>query len=344
MDDQLLLRFLTHECNEEELKKIHEWIKLDPANADWLFEIERIWSLKDELAYSAKEDVEYAFKQFINSLPPAENTIMSTANILMLKANNETLVMKDKKIRTIPAWFSYAAAILIISLLTLNLFRSGDEMPIAHHTIEVPKGQRASLTLSDGTKVWLNSESRLTYPTSFAKGERTVNLSGEGYFEVVKNYDVPFIVHSSNLDVKVLGTKFNMKAYQNEETTVKLKEGKIEVSTENASQKIILLPNEQVSYSDKKGFQLLKNADVETADNWRNGELTFVGETLTAIAKSLERKFDKKIIIEDQSLKNELFTSRFKQDVSLKEVLDLLKSTRKINYKIEKDSVFINPN
>jgi transmembrane sensor len=328
MDEQLLMRFLTRQCSGEDLRKINEWIQEDKANAAWLFEGERIWSLKDELKFSDKKEVDFAFNQFLTSLKSPENS----------QPDN----IADQKVRSLSfGWVRYAAAIIIVVLLSVNIYNLNRDESASFNTIEVPKGQRVALTLSDSTKVWLNSDSRLIYPSKFSKNERAVTLEGEGYFEVVKSAKRPFIVHSSDLVVKVLGTKFNMRVYKNEGSEVTLNEGRVEVSAPDQERKIMLLPQEQVSYSKKGGFEQIKNIDLEMAESWRKGELAFMAEPLAEIVKTLERKFDKEIIVKDQSLERELFTCRVKQDATLEQVLSLLKDTGKLGYEFDKDKVFI---
>ena len=103
----------------------------------------------------------------------------------------------------------YVAAVIIIGLLGLNLYKMVQPATVGENTVEVPKGQRASLMLSDGTKIWLNSQSKLIYPTQFSDKERNVRLEGEAFFDVAHKEHLPFVVHSPLLAIKVLGTKFN---------------------------------------------------------------------------------------------------------------------------------------
>lgn len=328
MEEKLLIRFLTRQCSPQENKDINEWIKADKANGDWLFEVERLWSLKDELRFSDEKILQEAFDEFVARQKPVVVTSQKEAEISKLRP-------------LYSGWIKYAAAILIIGLLSINVYDLFKDVPVTVNIIEVPKGQRVAVTLSDGSKAWLNSDSRLTYPSQFSDDERRVTLEGEGYFEVSKNAKKPFIIHSSELNVKVLGTKFNMKVYKGEGSSVVLKEGKVEVSADSLNQKVILHPNEKASYSKKGGLQLLKNADAASSESWRMGEMAFTGEPLINIVKALERKFDTNILINDAELKNELFTCRVKPDASLKQILDLLRSTRKLDYKMEKEKVVI---
>lgn len=230
MDEQLLIRFLTHTCTPEDTRLVDQWIASGKPNADWLFEMERIWNLKDELRFSDRREIEEAYNRFTFSLGKSKNAVQHFYIYPILK---------------------YVAAILIIGLLGLNLYEMvQSSSTVGENTVEVPKGQRASLMLSDGTKVWLNSQSKLIYPTQFSDRERNVRLEGEAFFDVAHKEHLPFVVHSPLLAIKVLGTKFNVKAYFDEKSVVTLAEGKVEVETNDRKNKLTLKPNEQVSYSD----------------------------------------------------------------------------------------------
>lgn len=320
MDEQLLIRFLTHSCTPDDMRSVDRWIAADKANADWLFEMERIWSLKDELRFSDKSEIEEAYNRFTLSLTESKNAGWHFNIYSILK---------------------YAAAVLIIGLLGLNLYKMDNPEPSGENIIEVPKGQRASLTLADGTKVWLNSQSKLTYPTRFSDKERNIRLEGEAFFEVVREDHSPFIVHSPLLAIKVLGTKFNVKAYLSEKSVVTLTEGKVEVETNDHGNKITLKPNEQVSYSEKTGLMLEKNIDAKMVKSWMKGEGAFVQQRLDEIVRELERKYNVKISIADPSLGADVFTCRFKDTASIEQVLLLLKETRRLDYTFEGENIRI---
>lgn len=320
MDEQLLIRFLTHTSTPEDIRLIDQWITSDQENANWLFEMERIWSLKDELRFSDKKEIEEAYNRFARPQEKQQETASRFYLYPVLK---------------------YAAAILIIGLLGLNLYKMTGDKPSGENKIEVPKGQRAALTLSDGTKVWLNSESKLTYPTRFSDKERTIRLEGEAFFEVEHKKSTPFIVNTSLLAIKVLGTQFNVKAYLNEKSIVTLAEGKVEVETNDHENKLTLQPNEQVSYSKSSGMILEKNIDANKVQSWREGEIAFVQQKLDNIVRHLERKFNIKINIADQSLSSEIFTCRFKNTATIEQVLFMLKETRRLDYTFEGEQIRI---
>lgn len=324
MNEEILIRFLTHRCTPEEMKEVDRWITADQANADWLFEMERIWTLKDQLRFSDQQEIEMAYARFMSGLQE-----------------------KDREVKTIRkrpvylSWIKYAAAIVLVGLLSTNLYFLVKEKPSTMNTVEVPNGQRASLTLSDGTKVWLNSHSKFTYPAQFSSKNRDVKLEGEGFFEVVRNEEAPFVVHADLLQVKVLGTKFNVRVYEEEPSSITLAEGKVEVATNDSEHKVTLRPNEQVVYSKENGLAVNKSVNASLIKSWTVGEAAYVNELLSDIIADLERRFDVHITVKDQELNNELFTSRFKETATIDQVLTLLKDTRRLDYTIQGDQIQI---
>ncbi len=320
MNEELLIRFLAKSCTREEFIEVERWISADPAKANWLFEMEHIWSLKDELRYSDQPDAYYRF-------------VRAT-----MKANR-----KQKKKRQLSrGWMRYAAAVVIVSLLLggiYQVFRSESPEPSAFNTIEVPIGQHVAITLAEGTKIWLNSGSILSYPQKFDQKNRTVRLDGEGYFEVESDEKRPFIVSTSMLEVEVLGTKFNVNAYSNEDTRVSLVEGKLHIQADKQS--TFMAPNDLATYSKQSGLVLHQNKEVKHVMKWISGELIFIDERLENITNTLERHFGVTITIHSPALSDERFSCRTQQGVTLEQVLNLLKGTRKINYSIKGNKVYI---
>ena len=323
MNEEILIQFLTHRCTPEEIKEVDRWIAANQANADWLFEMERIWSLKDRLRFSDKQEIEMAYARFISG-----------------SQGKNTKVERSPK-HTYRSWMKYAAAVILIGLLGTNLYFLLQEEPSSMNMVEVPNGQRVSLTLSDGTKVWLNSHSKFTYPARFSSKNRDVELEGEGFFEVAHNEKVPFVVHADLLHVKVLGTKFNVKVYNEEPSAITLTEGKVEVATNDNEHKVTLRPNEQVTYSRENGLAVNKSVNTSLVRSWTVGEAAYVNEQLIDIVTDLERRFNVHITVKDPELDTELFTCRFKETAKISQVLTLLKDTRKLDYKIQGDQIQI---
>ncbi len=323
MNEQLLVRFLMKQCSAEELKSIDRWVAADPAHADWLYEMEHLWSLKDELRFSDEQEIKRSYRRFLSRV--SRRALPDT---------------KGKRWR-ISAFLKYAAAIVLAGLLAVNgydLLRS-KRPSLAMNTIEVPVGQRASLLLSDGTKVWLNAGSTLSYPSAFGEKNRPVSLIGEAFFEVAHDADKPFVVQSDRMYVEVKGTKFCMKTYPEERAIVTLAEGSVQVSSVDTDYQVMLKPNEQVSYSEQEGWILTENVDTELTRSWIHGELYFVEQPLSEITKSLERRFGVRIRIRDPLSSDDTYTCHFRETDSLERVLFLLKETRQLDYRKLNDGV-----
>jgi ferric-dicitrate binding protein FerR (iron transport regulator) len=207
--------------------------------------------------------------------------------------------------------------------------------------INIPKGQTINLTLSDGTKVWLNADTRFTYPSRFSTKNRSVRIAGEGFFEVEHNKDSPFIVQSGDVSTTVLGTKFNVKAYDGERFYITLLEGVVDVSKSSTEEKVRLDgANQQVIVS-AKGFLRKRVVDAQMLSQWTAGELYFFYEPLASIAHTLERKFNVTIRIENEQLANTIFNSRIQKDAALIDILNILKETRKLDYVTDGKQIFL---
>lgn len=161
-------------------------------------------------------------------------------------------------------------------------------------------------------------------------------MEGEGYFEVAHNPKCPFTVKLPMLNIRVLGTKFNAKAYLDEPSWITLKEGSVEVSTLDDRSKERMSPNDQVYYTVSDGLVLIRNSAQANVDSWTTGDLRFDNKTLKEMAKVIERRYDVKIRIMDSSLVEEYFTCHFRKDLTIAQAMELLKETRRVDYRIER--------
>ncbi|MDD3556211.1 MAG: FecR domain-containing protein, partial [Proteiniphilum sp.] len=203
------------------------------------------------------------------------------------------------------------------------------------NTLYVPAGQRAQLTLHDGTQVWLNARSTLTYPARFSRNRREVSVVGEAYFDVAENREKPFIVTTQQLTMEVLGTEFNVFSYPDAGyTQTALVEGSLKVSeTGKKSQPVLLSPNQQVTYSDNK-IRLEKLSNPEYL-LWRDGIYAFENERLIDIIEKLELYYDITIKVEDPEIFNVRYTGKFRQRDGIDEILHILQKIQ--SFSIERD-------
>jgi len=230
----------------------------------------------------------------------------------------------------------YAAAIVITFIATRVITtipqESPDESTITRQELFVPAGQRARLTLPDGSVAWLNAGSTLHYPSRF-RGTRKVELTGEGFFEVSKNAEKPFIVNAGEIEIKALGTQFNVSNYPKSKIrSVILTEGSILVypaGKEKAGQ--ILSPHQHLIIENGK-LRLEKNIDMDEL-LWRDGIYSFKKERMESIVKKLELYFDVKIIIENPRILKYEYTGKFRQCDGVMEILRIIQKIHR--YKIE---------
>ncbi|WP_278623492.1 FecR domain-containing protein [Parabacteroides gordonii] len=236
--------------------------------------------------------------------------------------------------------FSRYAAILVIAFVSAwmlasyyfagNLSRQ-QKLIAFQQELVVPPGQRAELTLPDGTKVWLNAGSKLSYPSFFEK-ERKVFLSGEGFFDVAKNEKVPFIVSTGTIDVKALGTQFNVFCYPGSDYIgVYLQQGSVKAYFPSLESEGVVLSPEQ--YLVQKGKRLeLSTKDLDEL-LWRQGIYTFKRQKLGSIIKKLELYYDVKIIVKDPEILNYEYVGKFRQRDGVLEILRLIQRIHKFNIK-----------
>ncbi len=208
----------------------------------------------------------------------------------------------------------------------------------AMNVLEVPRGKKYRLTLGDGTRVWLNAESSLSYPVAFSGNKRDVVLSGEAYFEVAHDASKPFTVHTPKGDIQVLGTRFDVSAYHDETMAATLVEGKVKVSSKT-DQVLVLEPGQQALVSENT----LSKSDVDAADfiAWKEDMLLFKNETLQTIADKLGRVFNYRFVFADEALRNVHCTLSLSEPGNIAIVLDHLTKAKIINYSIKGNEVYI---
>jgi transmembrane sensor len=234
-------------------------------------------------------------------------------------------------------WYAAAAVALVLVAAGLYLLR-----PAVQNQVTA-RGHRTFVILEDGTKIWLNADSRLTYPKSFS-GEKTreIELEGEAYFDVAENKQKPFIVHTSDIRIRVLGTAFNVKSYGKDRTIeTTLFRGKVTIQSEVDSTRLTLQPNQQAVFEkETKRIFLEHKEEVGDYGSWRDGQLVFHDRSLYDIVNELERWFNVTISVEDRASLNCHFSAKV-NNKNLEEVLELFKDAEGIDYRIDGTHVFI---
>ena len=209
---------------------------------------------------------------------------------------------------------------------------------VVTHTLSTSTGGKYQLTLADGTKVWLNASSSISYPTAFVSSERVVILKGEAYFEVAKDASKPFLVKLSEREtVTVLGTHFNIQNYSDEITrAVTLVEGKVKVGQGERS--LVLSPSEQASISSDE-VKLAKKADLEEVTGWKDDLFVFHDADIKTIMRQVARWYDTEIIYQNDI--PQMFNATISRKEPLSKLLKLLELTGKVNFKTENKKIYV---
>ncbi len=227
-------------------------------------------------------------------------------------------------------------------------YNEAEEQPAGHevtlkNTIYIPRKGEFMLTLADGTKVWLNSETTLEYPTHFSQNRREVTLVGEAFFEVHKDASRPFIVNVKGAAVKVLGTSFNVKAYNEEEAvTTTLVTGRVLLESQHnsARNEMILKPGMQGVISAHEDI-IVNEVDPLIYSAWKDGEFRFENKPLEEILLSLQRWYDVEVVYENQAMKKKRFTGDLERYAEINTHLEMISLTTNVQFEIKNHIVYV---
>ena len=227
------------------------------------------------------------------------------------------------------------------SLRYKNRETSSSAQPMVMHVLEVPRGGEFMLTLTDGTKIWLNAQSTLKYPVTFDQDKRVVELTGEAYFEVFHDESRPFEVISGDQTLRVLGTSFNINYYPEENEIIStLVEGKISINTSGGPQ-AILSPGDQAIYKPEQQSLEKQQVNTQYFIAWKNGLFYFQDKSLDHIMKVLSRWYEIEVFYDNPKKQNIRFTGALKRYESFKEVIDLIELTDDVKFTIKENVIII---
>ena len=295
---ELLQRYIKGEVSEKERLKIASWLDESPENMREFLVLRKLYDIS---LWQANTDKTNSVKKVHYS------------------------------IRKVMAEILKIAAIFLIGFWGSKQLQIQQSNKKQMQTIHVPAGQRAEVTLADGTHVWLNSRSTLKFPEQFSANTRNVELDGEGYFSVQHNENSPFTVHTQNHDVQVLGTEFNVKAYHNTSLfETALLKGSVKISSPNLRNGLQLKPNEIVSIENR----MLKKSTINNSDyfKWKEGLFCFENESIQDLIKKLELYYDTTIEIQRPSLLKHHYSGKFRIQDGIEHVLKVLQLKHKFTY------------
>ena len=247
--------------------------------------------------------------------------------------------------------YQQIAAVLLIPLLAMGIYyliSQRNPVTVQYTETIAPRGQKSQIVLSDGTKVWLNSDTKIRYPGQFSKNQRDIYLNGEAFFEVTKNEHQPFLVHTSGPDVKVLGTRFNVKAYADEnQVETSLFEGRVNLllPAQGSDQPVekILNPGQSVIFSNTTNNLVPAKFPKDEIDGWKKNQLIFKDDTFVKLVKKIERWYNVEMIYDEKQFDNRRLTVELYEGERLEKLMDILCLALSVDFKYEKGKIILTP-
>lgn len=358
---QLVSKKLSGEATAEELTELEELLRLHPEMHYAIQHIQDLWQLQPKPA----PETEDAFRRHLEKMnasgidtsPWTQNP--NTPNIPPPPQPRK----RSTVTRYLVAGLSFAAIIIVLILIMVLQNGQSDQVPPQNLSeISTRNGSRTRINLPDGSVVWLNAGSKLVYDKNFDSKQREVTLTGEAYFDVVKNPDKPFIIHAGKMDIKVLGTLFNVKSYPGEaHTEASLIRGSIEVMIKDRpTEKIILKPNEKIIVANEpeqaqgtkktnvpnEPIVAIRHLNYEPKDStiietsWVENKLIFQDESFKEMAPRLERWYGVNIRFKNDKVQQLRFSGTFTRE-TIEQALAGLKITGGFNYNISDSTILI---
>lgn len=324
-------RFLTEkECTSKELAEFKTWL----SDGDKQHEVEN-WLLQHWGAASE-----------IDSTTLIETVVQQIQDYQKVHSNYSRF-----SITRILKIYQKVAAILLVPVIGLGILYWVNQhgQPLVQYTETIaPRGQKSQIVLADGTRVWLNSDTKIKYPTNFNEHQRDVYLDGEAFFEVSKSVDKSFIVHTSGVNVNVLGTKFNVKAYSDEDQIeTSLFEGKINLEVKNPlsehTAEKLMTPGQSFSYTKTDGKLIMNRFPREEINGWKKNQLIFKDDTFSNLVKKLERWYDVKVVYDEKLFNDRRLTVELYEGERLDRLMEVIRLALSVNYKYEKGEIILTP-
>ncbi len=362
----LIAKKLTGEATPEELRELESLLRNNP---ELHYPMQTITDLWNSTSTHDKKEAEKAFTRHLDRIQELKidfNTEIPNSMPAFRGFGRQSLRPRAFALVAIPVLILIIAGYVYKfshSIATPSISQARPASAV--NEIFTASGSRTHLTLPDGTLVWLNAGSRINYAKNFGAGGREVRLTGEAFFDVAPNASKPFVIHTARIDIRVLGTRFNIKSYPTDKTTeATLIRGSIEISINNKSRdKIILKPNEKLVVSNEDSISLAQvyrqkivrgptpligiakptyerssGAIIETS--WVDNKLIFQDERFADVAKQMERWYGVSIRFDSEDQQELRFTGTFEKE-TVQQALDALKLTAAFNYSIEGTQITI---
>lgn len=325
--DLLIINYLSKEISQDELDTLRAWIMESDANRDYYMQLQDIWN-----SASTKADIEFnselAYQRFLSRISALQEETPKTRKLFFIRPPFQ--------------WAVAACVAFLLGGLSFSFYSSKiDENKF--YSVSVPLGAKSKVELPDKSVVWLNAGSTLRYQQNFGQKTRQVSLIGEGYFEIAKNAAMPFTVKANEVSVKVLGTKFDVRAYPDDkQLDVTLLQGSIGLSTiYKPDSSMRLVPNQRAILNKVNHGVSISRFQASNAAAWTKGEIIFDEELFGQIVRRLEREYNVTINVKDESINKLCFYGDFRNAQSIEEIFNIMTANNEFHYKMKTNIITV---
>lgn len=326
VDEYILIKYIEGTLPDDERAQVDDWVAASPENAKLLEQVYFTLQVTDRVRVMESVDPEMALVRFKSKVRKQNKKVSLHRSLQMLQR---------------------VAAVLFIPVLVLSayLFMQIGQEEVRMVEVRTNPGVVSTFDLPDGSKVWLNAGSSLKYPKNFWPECRQVELTGQGYFEVAKNPEKPFIVKvDPSYSVEVLGTRFDVSAYKDDEfVSTTLVEGSVQLNIAQAGGHVthqILKPDERAEFTRVGGKLYITSVNADNNTAWRNGEIIFKNQPMSRVLKALTRHYNVRFDVKDKEVLEAIITAKFKEE-QLPQVMEYLKLASNVKFKISKPAITV---
>lgn len=323
LNEQIMIRYLQDVCTPEERALFETWLQGSEQNRNLFYETKVLW-------FAAKID-QYGSPQQLS-------------NALDRFSENRQVSDRQRKRKIYLQWIRYAAifagTVIVWLFMLLSPSKKSQENLI---TASVAQTDSSKLVvLSDGTQVWLNSNSSITYPSQFSNEKRLVTLKGEAYFDVTHDTSHPFIIQTPNIRIKVLGTSFNVQAYPGEKKTeAVLVKGSIAIGDSVGNNLAVMKPGQMVRFEKNNHKLTIQEVNPDTYTGWRYGQITLTAASITTIVNKLTEIYQVRFSVAPTLSDTTLYNFTFSKKKTVTEVMDMLSFVAPIRYQKQQSAIII---
>jgi len=331
--DKIIFLHLSGEANLEEIQELRNWLNSGPQNKAEFENIAGFWK-SSKIDFQA-ENKDEAFLSLLERINRSQNEVKELNHPYLSRKFNG----RWKSFIKVAA----AVALMVSSIIAIELGINAKENDItvpekATVNKKNPLGQKSTIKLPDGSTVWLNAGSSISYPEKFDSSERRIDLKGEAFFDVKRDENRPFVVKVGDINVSVLGTRFNVRAFPEEVVAnVSLVSGKVKVDrygSDSQHESFFLDPGEEISYNEKSGEIVKQKFDIEDVTAWKDGIFILRDDSFASFVQKLERWYGVEVKVEGKPTDNFIVTGEFLNE-NMENVLRTLQFSRDFDFTIE---------